>query len=132
MTSVMQTLLTKMDDRVDAKLAENKADIDAKIAENKADIDAKIAENNLKADIDAKIMRALAAIPSGAAAIPGPSGAAAIPSGAAAIPSGREHPRPKNLRLHQIENLHFRLFAQLCEHPEILESPKTVSPNDTL
>ena len=119
MTSVMQTLLTKMDDRVDAKLAENKADIDAKIAENKA-------------DIDAKIMRALAAIPSGAAAIPGPSGAAAIPSGAAAIPSGREHPRPKNLRLHQIEKLHFRLFAQLCEFSEILESPNTISPNDTL
>jgi hypothetical protein len=32
-----------MDDRVHAKLAENKADADAKLAENKADADAKLA-----------------------------------------------------------------------------------------
>ena len=47
MTSALQTLLTRMDDRVDAKLAENKADIDAKLAEklaeNKADADAQMA-----------------------------------------------------------------------------------------
>ena len=58
MTSAMHTLVTRIDDRLDAKFAENKADADAKFAENKADADAKFAQ------MDAKIMKALAAIPS--------------------------------------------------------------------
>jgi hypothetical protein len=51
-----------MDDRVDAKLAENKADADAKLAENKADADAKLAEKlaENKADADAKLAEKLA------------------------------------------------------------------------
>jgi hypothetical protein len=91
MTSAMHTLVTRIDDRLDAKFAENKADADAKFAENKADADAKFAENKADADakfaenkadadakfaenkadadakfaqMDAKIMKALAAIPS--------------------------------------------------------------------
>jgi hypothetical protein len=55
-----------------------------------------------------------------------------IPQGTPVCFTMTRTPTANNLRLHQIEKLHFRLFAQLCEFSEILESPNTISPNDTL